>query len=104
MRVLVRDTVYDEVERFYEAAMEHHPTLDLQTVLKKEDRLFRALQRLGETYFLYGEPRFVQQWKDAGYSDFIVEDFHFAFQVSALPSGELVVSVEDVRHSLLFHD
>lgn len=104
MRVLVRDKVYDEVERFYVAAMENHPTLDLQTVLNKEERLFRALQRLGETYFLYGEPRYIQEWKDAGYSDFIVEDFHFAFHVSVLPSGELIVAVEDARHSLMFHD
>ena len=29
---------------------------------------------------------------------------HFAFHVVALPSGELVVAVEDARHSLLFHD
>ena len=29
---------------------------------------------------------------------------HFAFHVVALSSGELVVAVEDARHSLLFHD
>lgn len=34
----------------------------------------------------------------------VYEDFHFAFHVVALPSGELVVSVEDVRHDLMFHD
>ncbi len=31
-------------------------------------------------------------------------DQFYAFHVVALPSGELVVSVEDVRHDLLFHD
>lgn len=104
MRVIVKDTVYQAVEEFYEAAMENHPSLDIRTVLKKEERMYRALQSLGRTYYLYQAPHFIQEWKDKGYSDFIYEDFHFAFLVSVIPSGELVVSVEDARHSLLFHD
>ena len=43
-------------------------------------------------------------WKRKGYLDFMYEDFHFAFRVAVLSSGEMVVSVEDARHSLLFHD
>ncbi len=104
MRVIIRDTVYKVVEEFYVAAMTNHPTLDLQTVLKKESRLFQSLQSLGKTYYLYGESRYVIEWKRRGYFDFLCEDFHFAFQLSVLPSGEMVVSVEDARHSLLFHD
>jgi len=104
MRVVVRDTVYEALDDFYAAAMKQHPTLDLQTVLKKEDRLYKALESLGNTYYLYQEPRHILAWIRKGYKDFIHEDFHFAFHVVALPSGELVVAVEDVRHSLLFHD
>ena len=104
MRVIVRDTVYEAVEAFYEAAMNSHPALDLQTVLNKEERLYGALQTLGKTYYLYNESRYVIDWKRKGYLDFIYEDFHFGFRVVALPSGEMVVSVEDARHSLLFHD
>lgn len=104
MRVIVQDRVYKALDQFYEASMENHPTLDLQTVLNKEDRLYTALQTLGENYYLYHEPRYILNWIRLGYSDFMVEDFHFAFHVVALPSGELVVSVEDVRHDLMFHD
>jgi len=104
MRVILRDTVYEAVEAFYVAAMSNHPTLDLQTVFNKEDRLYRSLQSLGDTYYLYGESRYVIEWKRKGYHDYLCEDFHFAFQRSVLPSGEEVISVEDSRHSLLFHD
>jgi len=104
MRVIIRDTVYEAVEAFYVAAMIKHPTLDLQTVLNKENRLYQSLQSLGDTYYLYGESRCVIGWKRKGYCDFMCEDFHFAFQRSVLPTGEEVISVEDARHSLLFHD
>ncbi len=104
MRVIIRDTVYQAVDEFYEAAMNNHPTLDMQTVLNKEDRMYRALQTLGHTYYLHNEARYVLDWKRRGYRDFIYEDFHFGFRVVSLPSGELVVSVEDARHSLTFHD
>ena len=104
MRVIVRDTVYQAVEDFYVAAMNNHPSLDIQTVLNKEQRLYNALQTLGRTYYLYKETRYVVDWKRKGYLDFIYEDFHFAFRVAVLSSGEMVVSVEDARHSLLFHD
>ena len=53
MRVVVRDTVYEALDDFYAAAMKQHPTVDLQTVLKKEERLYRALESLGNTYYLY---------------------------------------------------
>ncbi len=104
MRVIVRDTVYQAVENFYDEAMKNHPTLDIQTVLNKEERLYKALKKLGKTYYLYQESRYVIDWKRKGYLDFMYESFHFGFHVVALPSGELVVSVEDVRHDLNFHD
>ena len=104
MRVIVHERVYEAVDEFYSAAIEKHPALDLQTVLNKEERLYHALRTLGETYYLYNESRYVIEWKQKGYLDFMYEDFHFAFHVVVLPSGEMVVSVEDARHSLLFHD
>ena len=104
MRVIIRDTVYAAVEDFYVAAMEKHPSLDLQTVLNKEERMYNELQTLGTTYYLWKEARYVLDWKRKGYSDFMYEDFHFAFHVAVLPSGEMVVAVEDARHDLLFHD
>ena len=104
MRVIIREAVYQSVEDFYVAAMEKHPTLDIQTVLNKEERLYSALEALGETYYLYNEPRYVIDWKLKGYLDFMYEDFHFAYHLAVLPTGEMVVAVEDARHSLLFHD
>ena len=53
---------------------------------------------------MYQESRYVIDWKRKGYLDFMYENFHFGFHVVALPSGELVVSVEDARHDLNFHD
>lgn len=73
-------------------------------MLKKEERMYNALQTLGNTYYLYREPRYIVDWKRKGYLDFMYEEFHFAYRVAVLPSGEMVVSVEDARHSLLFHD
>ena len=104
MRVIVHEAVYQAVDEFYAAAIKKHPTLDMATVLKKEDRMYKALQSLGNTYYLYRESRHIVEWKRKGYLDFIYEEFHFAFHVVVLPSGEMVVAVEDARHSLLFHD
>lgn len=104
MRVIVRDKVYEALDEFYAASMKKHPTLDLQTVLDKEERLFNALQTLGETYYLYNEPRYILDWIRKGYKDFMHENFHFAFHVVVLPTGEMVVAVEDVRHDLMFHN
>lgn len=104
MRVLIKEKVYQSVAAFYEAALERHPALDEQTVRNKEQRLYHSLLLLGETYYLYNPPRYIEEWRKAGYLDYICEDFHFAFQISVLPTGEMVVSVEDACHSLLFHD
>lgn len=104
MRVIVRDKVYEALDDFYAASLKKHPSLDLQTVLDKEERMFQALQTLGEDYYLYHEPRYVLDWIQKGYADFMFESFHFAFHVVVLPTGEMVVAVEDVRHDLLFHD
>ena len=104
MRVIVRDKVYEALDEFYAVSMKRHPTLDLQTVLNKENRLFEALQSLGENYFLCREPRYILDWRRKGYKDFMYENFHFAFHVAVLPTGEMVVAVEDVRHDLMFHD
>lgn len=104
MRVLIKEKVYQSVASFYEAALERHPALNEQTVRNKEERLYHSLLSLGEIYFLCNAPRYIDEWREAGYLDYICEDFHFAFQLSVLPSGEMVVSVEDARHSLQFHD
>ena len=104
MRVIVRDKVYEALDEFYAISMEKHPTLDLQTILDKENRLFNALQTLGETYYLYNEPRYILDWIRKGYKDFMFENFHFAFHLTVLSTGEVVVAVEDVRHDLMFHD
>lgn len=104
MRVLIKDVVFERVDAFYMKAIDLHPTLDVRVVLAKEQRLYSALKSLGSTYFLYSPPRYIRKWQEAGYLDFICEDFHFAFCITELPDGEVIISVEDARHSLLFHD
>lgn len=34
---------------------------------------------------------------------FVIEGFHFAFEVTQTPDGERVVIVHDAIHSLLYH-
>ena len=104
MRVIIHNRVYLAVEEFYRYAIFRHPALDMQTVLNKEARMYQALQSLSRTYFLYDAPRYNKEWQQKGYLDFICEDFHFAYRIVRLSSGEEVVSVEDAVHSLLFHD
>jgi len=105
VRVVVKPAVYEAAHRFYVFAMVAHPTLDERVVLKKEQRMFEALQSLGSTYFIYPLARYIPEWKEAGYHDFICEDFHFAFRIAiSKQTGEQIVSIEDARHSLLFHD
>ena len=44
-----------------------------------------------------------QEWADAGWQEFICEDFHFAYESGFDASGEEVVYVHDAIHSLNYH-
>lgn len=103
MRVFIDRVVHEEIMSFYQAALAHHITLDEVTVLKKIDRLYDALDSLGDFAHIYPIARLKPVWVSKGYHEFICEDFHFAFQVYQLEDGERIVRVHDAVHSLLYY-
>lgn len=104
MRLVVSKKVAEKVAAFYDYAIEHHPSLDRNTVIRKEKRMMESLQFLTIFPEAYGFARFNQEWVKAGYREFVCEDFHFAYTIRSLKSGERVVLVMDATHSLLYHD
>lgn len=103
MKVFIDKIVHKQIVDFYDAAMQHHITLDEATVNRKIDRLYDALESLGEFGSIYPLARLKADWIKKGYREFICEDFHFAFQIYALENGEEIIRVHDAVHSLLYH-
>ena len=103
MKVFIDKAVHEKIVSFYEAAMNHHITLDEATVLKKIDRLYDALESLGIYAEFYPIARLKSDWISKGYQEFICEDFHFAYRIYVLEDGERIVRVHDAVHSLLYH-
>ena len=90
MIVRIDKNVHVQIAEFYAISMALHPTLDEVTVEKKKSRL---------------NARYKQAWIDAGYKEFIAEDFHFAYRIYKIEeTGELVAYVIDACHSLLYHN
>ena len=103
MRVFIDKAVHEEIMSFYQAALAHHITLDETTVQKKIDRLYGALESLGDYADIYPIARLKSVWVSKGYHEFICEDFHFAYKVYQLEDGESIVRVHDAVHSLLYY-
>ena len=103
MKVYIDKAVHEEIMSFYRAALAHHITLDEITVLKKIDRLYDALESLGDYAEIYPYARLKPDWISKGYHEFICEDFHFAYQIYQLGGGEMIVRVHDAVHSLLYY-
>lgn len=104
MRLVISKKVNQKILQFYAYAIANHPTLDINTVTLKQQRLFDELEALTIFPQAYAIARYRKDWKDAGYRVFLCEDFHFAYTVRKLRSGEEVVIVVDVEHSYLYHD
>lgn len=104
MRVRIDDKVFDAMDRFYEESMQLHESLSLETVLAKEKRLIAGLRKLEHCAEAMQLARYIEDWKQARYLDFMIEGFHFGYRIETLPSGEKVVVVYDACPDLLFHD
>ena len=48
MQVLISKRVHLAIEEFYDIALQHHPALDEITVVKKMQRLYDAMESLGQ--------------------------------------------------------
>lgn len=103
LEVRIEDEVYQDLVDFYDYNLEKHPALDEVTVLKKEQRLIKALNDLG-TYALtdHKVTRHIP-WIRKGYMDYYFDGFHFGYRIETLPSGEKVVVVYEACHELLFY-
>lgn len=104
MKIYIDRKVHYEIERFYETSLLLHEALDEVTVNKKIDRLYDALEGLSIYAHIYAKARYKQEWIDAGYQEFICEDFHFAYQICLNEYGEEIVRIKDACHSLLYHN
>lgn len=103
MRLIVSEKVRHEVLAFYAQALALHPSLDEAVVVKKIDRLFESLNFLSIFPEAYGYSRVRKDWQEAGYREFLCEDFHFAYEICTDADGEACVLVVDAVHSLLNH-
>lgn len=103
MRIIIDNEVHQSIENFYRAAMLNHITLSYQTVEDKKNRLYDAIEDLRYNHRIYSKARLKQDWIDAGWQEFICEDFHFAYESGYDQNGEEVVYVRDAVHSMLYH-
>lgn len=103
MEVYIDEEVHKKLVSFYQAALRHHEALDEATVVNKINRLYDALDSLGDTAEIYSLARLKEDWIIKGYREFLCEDFHFAYQVYVLENGERIVRIHDVIHSMSYH-
>lgn len=105
MIVRIDKNVHAEIETFYAISMQLHPSLDEAVVQAKKARLYEAIRSLKVYAYIHPMARYKRAWVDAGYREFIAEDFHFAYQIFLIEeTGETVVYVVDACHSLLYHN
>ena len=102
LEVRIDDGVFLDLTEFYKFSLKKHPALDEAVVIKKEQRLIRALKDLGK--YALTDHKDVRRllWAQKGYKDYYVEGFHFGYRIEILPSGERVVVVYEALHELLF--
>ena len=102
MEVYIDKEVHEELVSFYRSALKNHESLDEATVVNKINRLYDALDTLGETAEIFPRARLNEDWISKGYREFLCEDFHFAYQIYELDDGEKIVRVHEAIHSMLY--
>ena len=101
MTVVIDPQVYDVLDEFYEKSREAHVTLGLSECLAKIDRLEHSMLQFAEYAEVFHKEPYREDWRKAGYYEYITEDFHFAYRVYVLPNGEKVLRYHDAVHSFL---
>ncbi len=101
MIVYIDKQVYQVLDEFYEASMRKHITLDYQTVLAKIDRLEQAMYDFASVAGKVHHPPYRRDWQAAGYWELYIEQFHFAYKLYSLPTGETVLYYHDAVHDAL---
>ena len=104
MQVLISRSVHHAIEDFYDIALQRHPALDEETVMRKMQRLYDSMEAVGKYAHIYPLARYKNDWIKKGYKEFICEDFHFAYRIVENEYGEELVLIEEACHSLLYHN
>ena len=78
---MISDQVHEVIMDFYEASKHLHITLDEETVAKKMLRIYDKVNDLGKYATCCNTARLKLKWKQNGYKECIIENFHFAFQI-----------------------
>ena len=101
MKVVIEPRVYDVMYDFYALSCRIHLSLKLSTCLAKIERLERAMKMFADYAEVMHKQPYRNDWKELGYKEFVTEDFHFAYKLYVLPSGEKVLCFHDAIHSKL---
>ena len=63
------------------------------------------MRSLKDYAHIYPKARYKRAWRDAGYREFIAEDFHFAYEIFIIEeTGEEVAYIVDACHSYLYYN
>lgn len=103
MEVFIDEEVHKKLISFYQAALRHHEALDETSVVNKINRLYEALDSLGDSAEIFPIARLKEDWISKGYHEFLCEDFHFAYQIYTIENKEKIVRIHDVVHSMSYH-
>lgn len=101
MKILVELLAEQALQDFYLQSMRLHPSLSEETVHTKVERLRIAVNTFAQYAHISQKEPFRQDWKNNGYYDFTHEDIHMAYKIERLDSGEEVLHIYDMVHSLL---
>ena len=103
MRLFIDEKVHRAIDNFYDVSvLLHYNTLSYETVMSKKQRLYNGIRTLSDMSGVYAKARLKQEWIDAGWREFICEDFHFAYEVCDDEFGVPYIWVHDAVHSLLY--
>ena len=101
MHVVIDPKVFEILDEFYTISCKKHVTLSFEECISKINRLEHAMKEFSQyAEILHKEP-YRKDWRDLGYSEFVSEDFHFAYRIYILPNGEKVLRYHDAVHSYL---
>lgn len=103
MQVIIAPQVHQIIEEFYEHALLNHETYDEISVIRKVDRLYDALEKIGKFARIHPKARLKKEWILNDYYESITEDFHFAYYIAEDEDGNEVAIIVDACHSLLYH-
>lgn len=105
MKVYVDPWVDEVIKSFYLKSMMLHPTLDEGTVVNKVNRLYDSIERDLCTFpYKYALAEYREAWRIAGYRDYKIEGFHFAYQIYEEECNNAYVVVMDACYDKDYHD